>query len=76
MLYTGRYTWRHNNLINYIVNNVEKSFQVCSDIPGWEITGGGTFPVNLCVTNLKPDIVIVDSQKQQLHFWVNMSNDS
>ena len=56
-------------MINFIVNNVEKSFQVFSDIPGWETTGGGTIPVNLCVTNLKPDIVIVDSQKQELHIF-------
>ena len=26
MLETGRYTWRHNNLVNFIVNNVDKKF--------------------------------------------------
>ena len=69
MLNTGRYTWRHNNLINFIVNNVAKNFQVFSDLPGWETTGGGTIPVNLCVANMKPDIVILDSQKKQLHIF-------
>ena len=69
MLNTGRYTWRHNNLINFIVTNVDNKFQVFSDLPGWEATGGGTIPTNLCVTNLKPDIVIMDTLKKQMHIF-------
>ena len=35
MLNTARYTWRHNNLINFIVTNVDKSrFKIYSDLPG------------------------------------------
>ena len=35
----------HNNLINFIVNNLAKSrFKVYSDLPGWEEPGGGTIP--------------------------------
>ena len=44
MLDTNRYTWRHNNLINFIVTNVEPNLKVYSDLPGWEATGGGTIP--------------------------------
>ena len=70
MLKTDRYTWRHNNLINFIVNNLDKSrFKVYSDLPGWEAPGGGTIPSQLCVTNLKPDIVIVDEVKKILHIY-------
>ena len=69
MLKTGRYTWRHNNLVNFIVNSVDKKFQVYSDLPGWETTGGGTIPPALCVTNKKPDIVIIDSHKKKLHIF-------
>ena len=69
MLNTGRYTWRHNNLVNFIVTNVDNKFKVFSDLPGWEATGGGTIPVNLCVTNLKPDIVIMDTQKKHMHIF-------
>ena len=70
MLKTDRYTWRHNNLINFIVNNVDKSsFKVYSDLPGWEAPGGGTIPPELCVTRLKPDIVIVDEIKKKLHIY-------
>ena len=69
MLNTKRYTWRHNNLINFIVDNVDKRYKVYSDLPGWEAPGGGTIPPNLCVTNLKPDIVIVDNEKKNLHIF-------
>ena len=70
MLKTDRYTWRHNNLINFIVTNVDKSkFKVYSDLPGWEAPCGGTIPSELCVTRLKPDIVIVDEIKKKLHIF-------
>ena len=69
MLDTDRYTWRHNNLVNFIVNNVDKRLQVFSDLPGMEAPGGGTIPPALCVTRLKPDIVIVDSYTKTLHIY-------
>ena len=69
MLNTDRYTWRHNNIVNFIVNNVEKRFKVYSDLQGWEAPGGGTIPPALCVTNLKPDIVIIDEHKKTLHIY-------
>ena len=69
MLNTGRYTWRHNNLINFIVSNVDKKFKVFSDLPGWEAIGGGTIPTELCVTNLKPDIVILDNHMKKVHIF-------
>ena len=70
MLDTQRYTWRHNNLISFIVNNVDRQrFKVFSDLPGWEATGGGTIPADLCITNLKPDIVIIDNSKKILHIY-------
>ena len=69
MLDTHRYTWRHNNLINFIVNSVDSKFKVFSDLPGWEATGGGTIPVDLCITNLKPDIVIIDKNKKIFYIY-------
>ena len=69
MLDTGRYTWRHNNIVNLIVTNVDKKFRVFSDLPGWEADGGGTIPANLCITNLKPDIVIIDDDKKVLNIF-------
>ena len=66
MLDTKRYTWRHNNLLNCIVNNVDKKVKVYSDLDGWEAPGGGTIPPALSVTNLKPDIVILDEHTKNI----------
>ena len=56
---TGRWTWRHNNIVNYVVKCLDSSkFTVFSDIEGHEAPGGGTVPPEVTVTNLKPDITI------------------
>ena len=69
MLDTGWYTWRHNNIVNLIVTNVDRKFRVFSDLPGQEADGGGTIPANLCITDLKPDIVIIDDDKKVLNLF-------
>ena len=47
----------------------KEKFKVFSDLPGWEAAGGGTIPADLCITNLKPDIVIIDNDKKILHIY-------
>ena len=42
-LETGRYTWRHNCVINYIVNSVDPKFTVYSDLPGHTAQVGAPF---------------------------------
>ena len=42
---------------------------------------GGTIPTELCVTNLKPDIVIIDNHTKTLHIYeltipLNMNIDA
>ena len=67
---TGRWTWRHNTILNYIMNCSDRSkFQVFSDLPGQEAAGGGTIPPEVCVTPLKPDIVIIDNHKKELNIF-------
>ena len=66
---SGRFTWRHNCVINYIVNSVDEKFTVYSDLPGHTAPGGGSIPPELCVTPLKPDIVIIDNHKQTIHLF-------
>ena len=51
------------------MNNVDKKFEVYSDLDGWQAPGGGTIPPALCVTNLKPDIVIMDEHTKTLHIY-------
>ena len=62
-------TWRHNCIINYIVNSVDEQYTVYSDLPGHTAPGGGSIPPELCVTPLKPDIVIIDSHKETIHLY-------
>ena len=66
---TGRYTWRHNCVVSYIVNNVDTKYTVYSDLPGHTAPGGGSIPPELCVTALKPDIVILDKHKKTIHLF-------
>ena len=73
-LESGRFTWRHNNLIHYVVSNIDTSrFSFFSDLPGFSAPGGGTVPVQLCVTTFKPDIVIIDNTDKTVHIWELMS---
>ena len=63
---TGRWTWRHNNIVNYVVNSLDtEKFSVHSDVPGHESNGGGTIPPEVCITNLKPDITIWDKTNKK-----------
>ena len=39
------------------------------DLPGHTAPGGGSIPPELCVTSLKPDIVIIDNHKQTIHLF-------
>ncbi len=59
----GRYTFRHNAIVSYIVkylkDNVNQDFKVYADIQGCSTTGG-TIPANIVATAEKPDIVCVN----------------
>ena len=67
---TGRWTWRHNTVVNYVLKCLDtEKYSVFSDLPGHEAAGGGTIPPEICITNLKPDIVIVDKLKKNLHIF-------
>ena len=68
-LESGRYTWRHNCVINYIVNSIDEKYTVYSDLPGHTAPGGGSIPPEICVTTEKPDIVIIDKHNQEIHLY-------
>ena len=60
-LNSGRYLWRHNGIVNYIISLIDKkAFKVYSDLPGYTTPAGGSIPADLLVTPLKPDLVIID----------------
>ena len=56
----GRFTWRHDSVISYIVSCVDSKFKVKCDIKGHKEVGGGTISPTLVVTAERPDIVITD----------------
>jgi hypothetical protein len=63
-----RYTYRHDNIIKYIVDCIDKNkFKVHSDIDGHTTQNGGTIPAHMTVTDLKPDITITDEAKKTVH---------
>ena len=76
----ARYTWRHDNLIKYIVDSVDISkFSVYSDIPGFQTPNGGSVPADMAVTTLKPDVVILDHKDKTIHLFeltVNWESNS
>ena len=66
----GRYTYRHDNIVNFIVSKIDKKlFKVYSDINGYQTTNGGTIPENMTVTVLKPDIVIVNEKDKVVEIF-------
>ena len=64
---TGRYTWRHNCVINYIVNSCHHNYIVYSDLSGHRGSVGGSLPPGLCVTAEKQDIVMMDKREKKIH---------
>ena len=63
---TGRWTWRHNNIVNYVVNCLDtQKFSIHS---GHEAAGGGSIPPEVCITNLKRDITILDTVNKDSTF--------
>ena len=63
----GRFTWRHDNILRYICNSIDKSkFTLYADIPPHSLPGGGTIPPHLSVTSLKPDICILHEGKADI----------
>ena len=65
----GRYTFRHNNILRYIVkflvDNSNGAIKVFSDIKGYTINGG-TIPASIIPTQEKPDICVVNALKRHV----------
>jgi len=65
----GRYTWRHDCLVNYLYQTVKDSgIEVYADISG-KTTSGGTIPADILVTAERPDLVLVDRHNKIIHIF-------
>ena len=66
----GRYTWRHNSVLTSIIKLVQpflkEGMTLYSDMPGYQAPHGGTVPPHILVTALKPDIVIISEQSEEV----------
>ena len=66
----GRFTFRHDNILTYISKCIDtKKFKMFIDIEGFQTPAQGTIPPQILVTNLKPDIVILDQKKQTVNIF-------
>ena len=65
----GRYTWRHNTVLNQItktiLNSKPENLEVYSDISGMDINGG-TIPPDVLVTQSRPDLVILNRHEKTI----------
>ena len=63
MLDQGRYTWRHNSILNYIHSTIKNtnqdSLEIFCDLPGI-LVGISTIPTDIIITSQRPDLVIVN----------------
>ena len=69
----GRFTWRHDSILVHLLKTLKNAsgsnssnIQIFSDMPGFTTTGG-TLPVHIVVSKLRPDIVIVNNKTKSVH---------
>ena len=66
----GRFTWRHDSVLSTIIGIVRPHLiagrQLFSDLSGHQAPHGGTIPPHILVTNLRPDIFILDELKREV----------
>ena len=69
MLNQGKYTWRHNSILNKLLQtlkiHVPAPNKIFCDLPG-HMVGISTIPTDILVTTLKPDLVIVNYEEKTL----------
>ena len=69
-LQKGRYTYRHDTILKYISDCLDREkFKCYVDIEGCQTPAGGTIPPKLVVTTLRPDIVILDKRKKEVNVF-------
>ena len=68
-LENGKFLWRHNNIVNYVLECLDPSkYTIYSDLPGYTV-GGGSVPPEICITPQKPDIVIIDEKQKIMNIY-------
>ena len=65
-----RYTFRHDGIVQYIAQCLDKSrFEVYVDLPGHQTPEGRTIPTSACLTPDRPDVVIIDRRSNDIFIF-------
>ena len=65
-----RFTWRHDSIIKYIYDNIDsEKYEVYADLDNCRVSESVTVPPHIIVTSHKPDLVIIDNQKSEIHIF-------
>ena len=66
----GRYTWRHNSVLLYIVEmvgrNLKGGFSLFLDLDGFLAPHGGVIPPHILATTLKPDLFVINELSKEI----------
>ena len=69
MLEQGRYSWRHDSILNELYNFwkplLNENEEMFCDLPGNHV-GISTLPTSVLITSLRPDLVIVNESEKDI----------
>ncbi len=67
-----RYKWRHDSILSYLHHTIKDHLQsdlcIYTDLP-YEFQGASTVPLNIAVTKLRPDLVIVNRSCKKVYMF-------
>ena len=69
----GRFTWRHNSVLNHLSKalieaNIGGKYIIYADLPGMNMNGG-TIPPDVLTTAERPDLVFIDRSKKSIDLY-------
>ena len=61
-------------MIKYILTCLDTTkYRVFSDLEGFTAPGGGTIPIDVCITILKPDITVLDVKNNTFNIFFELA---
>ena len=65
----GRFTWRHNSVLNHFAITIKKNaiqcLEILADLPTLWLNGG-TIPPDILSTSFRPDLVIINRNQKRI----------
>ena len=69
----GRYTWRHNSVLNHLVLALGSAYsasdtpQIFADLPGHLSSSDSTIPSHVLPTSIRPDLVLLFPPNRKIY---------